>query len=158
MLQVQSRPLVEPIAREEDWVSTEALDPSEEGRCHAEKWLEHQSAAQLTPPGTLSDGQHARAGSNQTCSIQTQRKVIRTPIGEVARVRKKQSNEAQLGEWNSCCSAQVTRTWPTADMQWQKSDSLIHPLGLPTAQNSNGQQFTDLGSPLYLSFVDHLLH
>ena len=62
MFQVQSRPLVEPIAREEDWVSTEALFPSEEGRCHAEKWLEHQSAAQLTPPGTLTDGQHARAG------------------------------------------------------------------------------------------------
>ena len=46
---------------EEDWVSTEALDPPEEAWCHAEKWLEHQSAAQLTP-GTLTDGQHARAG------------------------------------------------------------------------------------------------
>ena len=62
MFQVQSRPLVEQIAREEDWFSTEALFPSEEGWCHAEKWLEHQSAAQLTPPGTLTDGQHARAG------------------------------------------------------------------------------------------------
>ena len=33
-------------------------------------------------------------------------------------------------------------------MQWQKSDSLIHPLGLPTAHNSNGQKFPDLGCPM----------
>ena len=50
----------------------------------------------------------------------------------------------------------MTRTELTADMQWQKSDSLIHPLGLPTAHNSNGQKFPDLGCPLFVRFVDHL--